>query len=126
MTSKLGEKIKSLREEHKVGVRELGRLVDVSAMISNIEKGSSASAEIIQKIAEALKTDADELLALADQIAPDVANVINSNTQAVPSFLAQWNKLMKQVEKMSITCFLIQPSKISLVILLRKIASTEL
>ena len=48
MTSKLGEKIKSLREEHKVGVRELGRLVDVSAMhISNIEKGkSSASAEI--------------------------------------------------------------------------------
>ena len=110
MTSKLGEKIKSLREEHKVGVRELGRLVDVSAMhISNIEKGkSSASAEIIQKIAEALKTDADELLALADQIAPDVANVINSNTQAVPSFLRaakdlspeQWNKLMKQVEKM--------------------------
>ena len=110
MTSKLGERIKALREEHKVGVRELGRLVDVSAMhISNIEKGkSSASAEIIQKIAEALKTDADELLSLADQIAPDVAGVINSNTQAVPSFLRaakdlspeQWNELMTQVEKM--------------------------
>ncbi len=110
MTTKLGTKIKSLREEQKVGVRELGRLVNVSAMhISNIEKGkSSASADIIQKVAHVLKADADELLALADQIAPDVAEVINSNTQAVPSFLraakdlspGQWSELMKQVEKM--------------------------
>ena len=85
MTSKLGDKIKSLREERKVGVRELGRLVDVSAMhISNIEKGkSSASAEIIQKIAGALNANPDELLALADQVAPDVAGVINNNSQAV-------------------------------------------
>lgn len=110
MTSKLGERIKELREEHRFGVRELGRMVDVSAMhISNIEKGkSSASAEIIQKIAEVLKTDPDELLALADQVAPDVADVINSNANAVPSFLRaakdlspeQWAKLMKQVQKM--------------------------
>ena len=110
MTTKLGERIKELRELHRVGVRELGRLVDVSAMhISNIEKGkSSASAEIIPKIAQALKTDADELLALADQIAPDVAEVINQNTQAVPSFLRaakdlspeQWESLMRQVDAM--------------------------
>ena len=110
MISKLGEKIKALREEHRFGVRELGRMVDVSGMhISNIEKGkSSASAEIIQKIAGALKTDPDELLALADQVAPDVADVINSNANAVPSFLRaakdlspdQWAKLMKQVKKM--------------------------
>ena len=110
MTTKLGERIKVLREQHRVGVRELGRIVDDSAMhISNIEKGkSSASAEIIQKIANALQADADELLALADQVAPDVAGVIHSNTQAVPSFLRaakdlspeQWTELMKQVEKM--------------------------
>ena len=110
MSSKLGNKIKELRDSRQIGVRELGRLVDVSAMhISNIEKGkSSASAEIIQKIAAALSADADELLALADQVAPDVANVINANAQAVPSFLRaakdlspdQWEKLMKQVEKM--------------------------
>ena len=45
---------------------------------------------------------------LADQIAPDVAGVVNSNTKAVPSFLRaakdlspeQWSELMKQVEKM--------------------------
>jgi restriction endonuclease Mrr len=48
------------------------------------------------------------LLALADQIAPDVAEVINKNTQAVPSFLRaakdlspeQWEALMRQVEDM--------------------------
>jgi transcriptional regulator with XRE-family HTH domain len=110
MSSKLGEKIKSLREDRKIGVRELGRLVDVSAMhISNIEKGkSSASAEIIQRIAEALGANSDELLALADQVAPDVAGVINGNAQAVPSFLRaakdltpeQWAVLIQQVEQM--------------------------
>ena len=110
MTSKLGDRIKALREEHRVGVRELGRMVDVSGMhISNIEKGkSSASSEIIQKIAVALKSDPDELLALADQVAPDVAEVIHSNSQAIPSFLRsakdltpeQWEALQAQVEKM--------------------------
>ena len=110
MTSKLGNRIKELRETHRIGVRELGRMVDVSAMhISNIEKGrSSASAEIIQNIAIALQTSPDELLALADQVAPDVAEVINRNSNAVPSFLRaakdlspeQWAELMKQVEGM--------------------------
>ena len=28
MTSKLGERIKELREEHRFGVRELGRMVE--------------------------------------------------------------------------------------------------
>ena len=109
-TSKLGEKLKKQRELHSIGIRELGRMVDVSGMhISNIEKGkSSASSELIIKLASALKTDADELLALADQVAPDVADVINTNAQAVPSFLRaakdltpeQWETLKAQVEKM--------------------------
>lgn len=109
-TSKLGQKIKELREFHSIGVRELGRIVDVSGMhISNIEKGkSSASSELLIKLATALQTDADELLALADQVAPDVAEVINTNAHAVPSFLRaakdltpeQWEALKAQVEKM--------------------------
>jgi len=41
MATKLGDRIKALREEQQVGVRELGRRVDVSAMhISNIEKAN--------------------------------------------------------------------------------------
>ena len=110
MPNKLGEKIKELRESQQIGLRELGRIVDVSAMhISNIEKGkSSASVEILQKIADALSTDPDELLALANQVAPDIAEVINSNSQSVPSFLRatkdfspeQWEQLLKQVQSM--------------------------
>ena len=110
MSNKLGEKIKALREGQQIGLRELGRIVDVSAMhISNIEKGkSSASVEILQKIASALSSDPDELLALSNQVAPDIAQVINSNTQSVPSFLRatkdftpeQWEQLLKQVQTM--------------------------
>ena len=110
MSNKLGEKIKALREGQQIGLRELGRIVDVSAMhISNIEKGkSSASVEILQKIATALSSDPDELLALSNQVAPDIAHVINSNTQSVPSFLRatkdfspeQWEQLLKQVQTM--------------------------
>ena len=108
-TTKLGQKINELREANSIGVRELGRMVDVSGMhISNIEKGkSSASSELIIKLASALSTDADELLALADQVAPDVADVINTNAQAVPSLSCakdlspeQWEVLKAQVEKM--------------------------
>ena len=110
MPNTLGEKIKELREGQQIGLRELGRLVDVSAMhISNIEKGkSSASVEIIQKIADALSSDPDELLALSNQVAPDIAKVINSNSQSVPNFLRatkdfspeQWELLLKQAESM--------------------------
>ena len=108
--SALGVRVKELREANSIGVRELGRMVEVSGMhISNIEKGkSSASSELIIKLASVLNTDSDELLALADQVAPDVADVINTNAQAVPSFLRaakdltpeQWEVLKAQVEKM--------------------------
>lgn len=110
MSSKLGNRIKELREDQQIGLRELGRIVEVSAMhISNIEKGNrSASVELIQKIAKALSTDQDELLALSNQVAPDIAQVINSNAQSVPSFLRatkdlspeQWEELLKQVQSM--------------------------
>ncbi len=107
----LGSKINAIRAEKRIGVRELSRMVDVSAMhISNIEKDkSSASPELIKKIAKALETDADELLALADQVDPSVVDVINAQHDVVPSFLRsakdltpeQWEKLQKQVEKMT-------------------------
>ena len=109
-TTKLGAKIHELREAKGLGLRELGRLIGATGMhISNIEKGkSSASAGIIQRVATALDSDVDELLALADQVAPDVAKVINTNAAAIPSFLRaakdltpeQWEALRAQVENM--------------------------
>lgn len=106
-----GARVLALRTEKRMGIRELGRAVDVSAMhISNLEKGKSMpSPELVEKIAEVLEGNLDELLHLADQLDPAVVDVIQSNPHTVPSLLRsarnltpeQWAKLQKQVEKMA-------------------------
>ena len=105
------EKITVLRAERKMGVRELGRAVDVTGMhISNLEKGkSSPSPELVVKLAKALEANVDELMFLANQVSPEVIGVIHQNPMTIPNFLRsaknltpeQWEKLQKQVEKMS-------------------------
>ena len=106
-----GERVAGLRSDKQMGLRELGRAVDISAMhISNLEKGKSMpSPELVTKLAAVLDGDLDELLHLADQIDPAVVEVIQSNPQSVPSFLRsakdltpeQWQTLQKQVDKMT-------------------------
>ena len=104
------EKLSTLRAEQNMGVRELGRAVGVTGMhISNLEKGKSASAELVMKLAESLEANADELLYLADQVSPEVVDVIHQNPLAIPNFLRsaknltpeQWALLQKQVEQMT-------------------------
>ena len=87
------------------------RAVGVTGMhISNLEKGKSApSAELVLKLAEALEANADELLYLADQVSPEVVDVIHQNPLAIPNFLRsaknltpeQWELLQQQVEQMT-------------------------
>ena len=106
-----GQRVQALRVEKRMGIRELGRALDISAMhISNLEKGKSMpSSDLVEKIAAELQGDLDELLHLADQLDPAVENVIQSNPYTVPSLLRsaknltpqQWAKLQKQVEKMA-------------------------
>jgi transcriptional regulator with XRE-family HTH domain len=106
----LGEKIQKLRDDKRISIRGLGRLTDVSGMhISNLEKGKvNASPELITKIAEALETNVDELLHLADRVDPEVVDVIQNNPQAVPSFLRsakdlspeEWKKMQTYLNKM--------------------------
>ena len=105
------EKLSTLRAEQNMGVRELGRAVGVTGMhISNLEKGKSApSADLVLKLAEALEANSDELLYLADQVSPEVVDVIHQNPLAIPNFLRsaknltpkQWELLQKQVEQMT-------------------------
>ena len=106
-----GQRVQALRVEKRMGIRELGRALDISAMhISNLEKGKSMpSSDLVEKIAAELQGDLDELLHLADQLDPAVVNVIQSNPYTGPSLLRtaknltpqQWAKLQKQVEKMA-------------------------
>ena len=105
------ERLSALRAQQKMGIRELGRAVGVTGMhISNLEKGKSApSAELVLKLAEALEANVDELLHLADQVSPEVVDVIHQNPLAIPNFLRsaknltpeQWELLQQQVEQMT-------------------------
>ena len=111
MGQSFGEKLKNLRSNANMGVRELGRALDVTGMhISNMEKGKSMpSPELTRKIATVLNTNVDELLKLANQVDPEVIDVIQSNHQAIPSLLRsaknltpeQWQILKQQVEEMT-------------------------
>ena len=105
------QRLKQLRSDANMGVRELGRALDVTGMhISNMEKGKSMpSPELTRKIATVLNTNVDELLKLANQVDPEVIDVIRSNHQAIPSLLRsaknltaeQWELLKQQVEEMT-------------------------
>ena len=107
----LGEYIRSLRTKRDIGVRELGRAVDVSGVhISSIEKDKNTpSPELLRKIALVLKVDVDKLLSRANQVDPEVINVIKDSPSAVPSFLRsakgltkeQWEELEKAAIKMT-------------------------
>lgn len=111
MSTTLSQKLYELRLERNLGVRELGRLAGVTGMhISNLEKGKAMpSAELVQRLAEALSTNVDELLFLAGQVDPEVVQVIHNNPLSVPSFLRsaknltpkQWEALQAQVEEMA-------------------------
>jgi transcriptional regulator with XRE-family HTH domain len=106
----LGKKIKELREEKQISIRELGRRTDVTGMhISNLEKGKvNASPELVRKIAATLEANTDELLHLADRIDPEVVDVIQKNPMAIPSFLRsakdlspeEWQKMQKYLDAM--------------------------
>jgi transcriptional regulator with XRE-family HTH domain len=108
--SNFAEYLKNLRTEKRMGVRELGRAVDVTGMhISNMEKGKSLpSPELIVKLAKALDADVDEMSYQADHIAPEVVDVIQKQPKAVPNFLRsakdltpeQWQVLQQQLDSM--------------------------
>ncbi len=107
----LGEYIRNLRNKRDIGVRELGRAVDVSGVhISSIEKDKNTpSPELLRKIAVILGADIDKLLSMADQVDPEVIDVIKGSPAAAPSFLrsakgltkAQWAELEKVAQKMA-------------------------
>ena len=107
----LGEFIRKLRNNKNIGVREMGRLLDVSGVhISSIEKDKNTpSPELLRKMAIVLGVDVDKLLSRANQVDPEVINVIKKSSTVVPSFLRsakdltkeQWAELEKTVQEMT-------------------------
>ncbi len=84
-----GTRLRQLRLERKINQRGLATQVGVDfTYLSKIEneRMPPPSEDVILKLAEALETDADELLRLAQKVPQDIQSVIN-RSPAMPSLL---------------------------------------
>ncbi len=92
---RFGRRIRELREAKKLvdprfSLRKFAEAVGISAtFLSKVETGEFAppGPEKIKKMADLLGVDADELLALANKVAPDLSDIIKGQPKAVADFL---------------------------------------
>jgi len=90
-----GERIRQLREEKrksdpKFSLRQFADAVGVSpTFLSKMERGefNPPSAETIKRMATLLGADADELLALAGKVDPELNKIISEQPKAMADFL---------------------------------------
>lgn len=72
MVSQFGNKIRQLREQQNLLLRQVAPLLEIDTpLLSKIERGErTAKKEMVKKLADILKTDRGELLTLwlADQV----------------------------------------------------------
>ena len=92
---KFGRRIRELREERKrtdprFSLRKFAAAVGISpTFLSKVEKGEFGppAPERIKKMADLLEVDADELLALADRVDPELSEIIKDEPKAMADFL---------------------------------------
>ena len=83
-------RIRKLREEKRIGLRQFARMIGVSATyLSKIERGEMPppAEDRVKEIARLLDQDPDELLALAGKVASDLNEIIRSRPREMASFL---------------------------------------
>jgi HTH-type transcriptional regulator, competence development regulator len=82
-----GEKLRDLRKASGYSQRELADLLDVSftylSKLENNRMDRPPSEDLIRRMAEVLKTDADELLVLAERIPTDIAEIILDQPESI-------------------------------------------
>ncbi len=88
--ARFGKKIKALREQRKMGLREFARRAKLtSGYLSQLENGKAAppgETKIIE-IADVLGVDKDSLLADAERIAPDLRDIILRRPREIAALL---------------------------------------
>ncbi len=85
MTETFGKKLKDLRINSEVGLRELARLIDKSpGYLSDVEQDHvpPPSEDVILKIAAALNVDKRELLTVAQKMDPEISNYVAREPEA--------------------------------------------
>ena len=90
----LGAKIRQLRIAAGLTQRDLGEKAEVSfTHISKIEADKEpASADLLKRIARAVKTDPDELLLFAHKVPEDLSRVMTEKGEIAPRFLRSWKR----------------------------------
>lgn len=94
-TRQFGARVRELREnkahsDPAFSLRSFARTLGLSpTFISMVERGDMQppKAENIKKMAELLECDADELLALANKVDPELETIIKENPATVPNLL---------------------------------------
>lgn len=88
MSESLGDRLKRTRSSRGLGLRGTANLVGVSpTYLSRVENNLEApTEEKIQKLAEVLGDNFDELMRLAGKVPTDVAEVIKADS-GMPAFL---------------------------------------
>ena len=110
-----GKRIRELREaklrtDPRFTLRQFAKMVDVSpTFLSKMERGEfdPPRPEKIKKMAELLEVDADELLALAGRVDPELNEIIREQPSVLPDLLRavrgmsdeQLRKLARQAER---------------------------
>jgi len=85
MTDTFGKKLRELRVNSDVGLRELARLIDKSpGYLSDVEHDNvpPPSEDVILKIAAALTVDKKELLIVAQKMDPEISSYVTQEPEA--------------------------------------------
>ena len=92
MSESFGERIKERRLERGFGLREAAKLFGISptylSRIENRAERNPPKQETIEKIAEVLQMDFDELMRLAGRFTDDVKEFLTQD-EAMPAFLRE-------------------------------------
>jgi len=92
---RFGRRVRELREEKRrtdptFSLRQFAEAVGISpTFLSKVETGefNPPAPDKIKKMAELLRVDPDELLALAGKVDPELPEIIQDNPRAMASFL---------------------------------------
>lgn len=105
----IGEKIRSLRVEKKLSMRELGEKVGVShAHISKLESGAnSPSVDLLEKLATFFNIDISYFFTNESVFKKEESELINENNLTIESLKQQYNLVIdgkpatdEEIEKM--------------------------
>lgn len=110
-----GDRVRELREaklrtDPRFTLRQFAKMIEVSpTFLSKMERGEfdPPKREKIKKMAQLLGVDADELLALAGRVDPELEEIIRENPSVLPDLLRtvrgmsdeQLRRLAHQVEQ---------------------------